>query len=173
MSELNQRADSLKVHIKAQKQEVCEKFDCFIQDILTTDQYDYLLSPDKVLELQTLFKVEYLCESPIRASFTEIFEPKDELKIQIPERQREMDREEFIEEAKVQIPIQIGDMNKFQTENRLEYFDFSNDDRTATFKLVMEDGTGRSSVKTVCKSSEQSSLKMKFIANYKGIHFGL
>ena len=97
---------------------------------MTTDSYDYLVSSYAVLELDKLFKIEYLAESPIRASFTEIFEPKNEIKVQIPKRATEFDRVVPQEEIKAQIPIQIGETDKFDVENIQEYFTFEDDNRT-------------------------------------------
>ena len=84
---------------------------------MTTDQYDFLISDNIVLELQKLVKLEFLYESPLKASFSEIFEPREEIKLDLPVRKNDMDRVDPLEEIKVPIPDKILQCEKFQTEN--------------------------------------------------------
>ena len=104
MDELKQRADCLKEHIKTQKKGVSEKFDRFVNEVLTTETYDHLLDSDAVLELQKLFNIQFKAESPIRTSFQEMFDPRDEIEVKIPLQRGERNRDKPQEEIKVVIP---------------------------------------------------------------------
>ena len=57
-------------------------------------------------------------------------------------------------------------------ENVQEYFTSTDDNRTVTFKQRM-DGSGWSSVKALCKSSENSSIRLKFTMANNNVWFGI
>ena len=73
---------------------------------------------------------------------------------------------------KAQIPIQIGETNKFDVKNLQEYFTFTDDNRTVQFKKLM-DASAFSSVNTLCKSSEAKSISLKFTMSTNIICFGI
>lgn len=54
-TELNHRADRLQEHLQHQKQEAAQKFDNFVQEVLTTDHFNYLMEANSILEFEKLF----------------------------------------------------------------------------------------------------------------------
>ena len=163
IAELKQRAEDLKEHINSQKAQVVAKFDLFANEVLNSDKYDYLTETDIALELQELFKVKFVAESPIRADFAEIFSQKGEIQVEMPSRQP--DNEIVAPQVEIAAPIQLQlpETDKFNSENLQEFFDFEDENRTVIWKKGQGIAPSQfwSSVKTISKSSATNSIHIK------------
>lgn len=78
-----------------------------------TDHYDYLIEADSILQFEKLFEIEFVKQSPIQASWEQIFEPRQEIRVHTPHSSKEL--------------------NRFDAEPVSEYFKFSDNKSTATW----------------------------------------
>ena len=101
--------------------------------------------------------MEFLASSATRGSWEEIFVPGAEIRVNLPPR---FDEIETVKRAVV-----------FDTAPVLEYFTFEANNSVARWKKGQD--ISYSSVKSLLKSSEKTSISVKFISNSQLNYFGL
>lgn len=152
MEDLARRAKGLKEHIESEVRKVSETFNKFVQEVLTTQQFDYLVTQQPVLEFEKLFELDFLSTSPLDTTFAEMFSTQDEVSVTLPPKSNE----------------------RFEVDEQLPtYWTFEENNRLATLITPQANCQNYAVVKSTIKSSAEQGISIKFIMSSSNGHFGI